>query len=267
MQRLLFVFGVLLVSRLSAGPLAQPAKATAAETQSYNCGRHVAALVGGESQPGPLFSDGHLIFTSLEAQDMSHILIVNAGSGNFVLPLNGSGLNKIRFVLPGTDGQPSHTYFLSFVPGGVAQSRYFEYSEERPPLGHDQSDYGLTAAKRAENLEAHLNYAIQKTAQALVYALGEGRLTRQSITPQSLDECKPLANQTANLKHEIDFLEFLALGKKPQAMATNSRLPASVVAAPGTLRQRALLRPKTTSSLALRASNEWRQRVQNNNSK
>ena len=205
------------------------------ETRTYSCGKNLAALISSTDQRGPLFAVGNLIFTSLKAEDHSQLLLVNSGSGAFVLRLKSSGLNRIRFQIPGLGGRPGHTYYLSYMHGDRAPSRFFEAGEDRAPLGHEVMDYQLTSVTAAEHLESHLIFAIQKTAQAMASGLNEGRLTRGMLQAQSLQDCQALVRRAPALAKNLKVLK----GHSTQTSA-----------------QRPFKRAKTTNSLARRASVE-----------
>src|SRR4051812_1702968 len=89
------------------------------EILSYECARSITSLIGSDEQIGPVFSRGQLVFTSVEAQDSSKLLIVNAGSGNFVVPLESSGVNRIRFEVPTAQRGQLKVFFLSYMHGGT----------------------------------------------------------------------------------------------------------------------------------------------------
>lgn len=207
---------------------------SAGEALAYNCGKNLASLASSTAQRGPLFAVGDLIFTSVEASDLSRLLLVNSGAGNFVLRLKG-GLNRIRFQIPGMSGRPGHMYFLSYIHGDGAPSRFFEVGEDRAPIGHEVTDYQLISAARAEYLEPYLVYAIQKTALNMASALSEGRLSRSVLHIQPLPACQALVRRTPSLVKSLKVIE----GPSRQMSA-----------------QRPFKRAKTTNSLALRVSIE-----------
>ena len=210
-------------------------QASSGEARSYECAKNLATLISSTDQRGPLFAVGNLIFTSLEAEDHSQLLPVNSGSGAFVLRLKSSGLNRIRFQIPGLGCRPGHTYYLSYMHGDRAPSRFFEAGEDRAPLGHEVMDYQLTSVTAAEHLESHLIFAIQKTAQAMASGLNEGRLTRGMLQAQSLQDCQALVRRAPALAKNLKVLK----GHSTQTSA-----------------QRPFKRAKTTNSLARRASVE-----------
>jgi hypothetical protein len=215
------------------------------EILSYECARSLATIVSPSEQTGPLFADGKLIFTSLEAQDSSKILLVNAGYGNFVINLVGDGVNRIRFELPTSASGDVRTFFLSYMHGGALRSRYFEYSEARPPFGRDELDYSLVSARRADNLMPHLDYAIHETAEATLSAITEGHVTRNQMARHRVENCEYISRKSPglakNLRHNVDLLDLIVMGPRPKASdiaavvekpsSASSRAPASVVKA------------------------------------
>ena len=215
-----------------------PRRVEVGELLSYDCARSIATLVNPSEQTGPLFADGKLVFTSLETQDSSKILLVNAGYGNFVINLEAIGVNRIRFVLPVAATGPTRTFFLSYMHGGLLKSRYFEFSEGRAPLGRDEMDYSFVSAHRAENLMPHLDYAIHETAAATLSAIVEGRVARSQLQRHRVDSCEHISRQTPNvaknLRHSIDQIDLIVMGPKhkidtvAENAVSGSRGPASV---------------------------------------
>jgi len=215
----------------------------AEEVLSYECAKSVATIVSPSEQTGPLFSEGRLVFTSVEAQDSSILLLVNAGYGNFAINLEGKGtVNRIRFEIPTEANKPPKTFFLSYLHGGTLRSRYFEYSEDHAPMGHDELDYSLVSARRAEYMMPHLDYAIHETAEATLQAITEGKVTRSQMLRHKVSDCEHIQRMAPaiakNLRHNLDMLDLIVMGPKstvglattatPQTTVAGGRLPASI---------------------------------------
>lgn len=202
------------------------------EVLSYSCAKSLGSLVDRESQVGPLFSEGHLIFTSLEAKDLSKLLLLNAGAGNFVVALEGSGVNRIRFALPSEGQAEPRQFFLSYIHGYTSRSRYFEFSEGRPPFGREEDDYALVIPSRTLNMQPHLEYAIHETSEAILHALTDGKIDREHLSRHAIVNCDHIANQSpqlaTNLRHNLNTLDIMMVGPKPIPTASPSRLPASL---------------------------------------
>lgn len=224
--QLFFCAGVVLAQTLGRSASIQPASSHVGveEILSYECARSITTIVDPIDQMGPLFSEGLLVFTSLEAQDASKILLVNAGYGNYAIILEGKGVNRIRFEVPTVDSGPGKVFYLSYFHGGTLRSRYFEFSEGRPPIGHDELDYSLVSPRRADNLLPHLDYAIHETAEATLNAITDGRLKRSQLMKHRIEGCDHISRQSPgiakNLRHSLDLLDIIVMGP--------SRVPASV---------------------------------------
>lgn len=194
---------------------------------SYACARSLASILDHETQMGPLFVEGKLIFTSLDAQDNSKILLVNAGAGNFVVPLVGQGVNRIRFDLPVAGERMPRRFFLSYMHGERMRSRYFEFSEEHPPIGKEATDFQNVKVSRAQNLLPHLNYAIYETTDVAISALTDGSIGRGRLQGHKIERCDELARQSPRIgqlfKRNVDMLEIFATG-----VHSASRMPASI---------------------------------------
>jgi hypothetical protein len=204
------------------------------ELLSYECAKSVTSLVGAKEQTGPLFSEGQLVFTSVEADDHSMLLLLNAGHGNYVVPLEGAGVNRLRFEMKTSTSTRPTQFYLSYMHGGLMRSRYFEYAEEHPPTGHDEFDYSRVSPQRAGEMLPHLDYAINETAQATLTALIEGHLTREQLGVHHIENCSHLSRQSGALarylKYNLDKLDLLVMGPQRKATATSaaSRMPASI---------------------------------------
>lgn len=233
----LILTGVMVQSSFGSAS-ARKASVSDGEILSYKCALSLATLISAKDEPGPLFAVGHLIFTSLETQAQSKILLVNAGHGNFAINLDAEGVNRVRFEIPASGSGPTKTFFLSYMHGGALRSRYFEFSEERPPFGHDELDYSLVTAHRAEYLLPHLNYAIHATAEATLNLITDGKLSRGEMFAHRVESCEHIARQSPNLsrnlRYKLDMIELIVMGAKAKERAiaatevTSTRGPASV---------------------------------------
>jgi hypothetical protein len=186
------------------------------EILSYQCARSVTTMVTSDQQVGPLFSSGSLVFTSLVAEDSSKLLLVNAGGGNFAIPLVGDGVNRIRFAIPTADVGPDRLFFMSYSHGGALRSRYFDYSELVAPVGHDDLDFAEVEPQRASYLQPHLDYAIHETASTILSAITDGKISRAHMIPHRAENCEHLSRQAPsvarNLKYNLDMLDVILMG-------------------------------------------------------
>ena len=204
------------------------APASVDELLTYECARSVAARTEVAEQIGPLFSDQNLVFTSVEGQDGNRILVLNAGGGTFTTPLEGQGVNRLRFALPVLAGGEPKVFYLSYLHGGQVRSRYFEYSEDTPPTGRDETDFVWVTPIRAENLLPHLDYAIFRTAEATVDALSEGTMARDRILRPHVENCEHISRRLPSLARHLK----INLDRLDQVWAgpVRVRLPASLSA-------------------------------------
>jgi hypothetical protein len=197
-------------------PATSPLKVGIEEILSYECARSVTSLVRASDQMGPLFSDGRLVFTSLEANDTTVMLLVNAGYGNFVITLESTGVNRLRFQVPTGQKSGSGTFYLSYLHGGAMRSRYFEYSEGHPPAGREDVEYALVVPRRADYLLPHFDYAIHETAEATLKEITDGRLSRDQLNRHKVENCDHISRQAPtiakNLRHNIDELDMIVMG-------------------------------------------------------
>src|SRR4051812_2968008 len=111
--------GVILSVTLMQSPVSTASNpvtpAGSGEVASYECARSLITLVRQTEQPGPMFSAGSLVFTSTQAQDGQNVLLVNAGQGNYMIRLEGTAVNRMRFELPSSETGPMKTYYLSYM--------------------------------------------------------------------------------------------------------------------------------------------------------
>lgn len=225
------IFGGSLVIAQTLPPTPAQTMATLDEMLSHECARSVSSLLYAGDQPGPLFYDGGLVFTSVETSSLHPLLIVSAGNGVFSVSLEGAGVNRVRFTLPTKNGD--RNYFLSYLHGNQSRSRVFEFSSDHPPMGKDEFDFDKMQPKRAEALLTHLEYAIYQTAESTLANLTEGRLHRDQLKRARAENCEHIerkAPQLAqNLKRNLDVIEMIVLG--PEAKQREpTRMPASIAA-------------------------------------
>ena len=213
------------------------------ELLSYECAKSVATMLYPPEQMGPVYSAEGLVFTSLEAQDRSPLLIVSAGQGTFAIRLDQGGLNRVRFKIPMHNSSRATEFFLSFLPDPVTRSRVFDFSAGRPPLGKKDSDYRFVAPYRAEGLLPNLEYKIHETAEFMLASLTEGRLARGQVVRQKADNCEHITRKSPalgrNLNRNLAVIEKIVIGPKSKparaitAMAMSpSRSPARVMPNP-----------------------------------
>lgn len=216
-------------SQATSMPVVKPAKVTVEEVLSYDCAKNIAGVLSPADQVGPIFTSGTLVFASLEAQDSSKLLMVNAGQGNFVIRLESDGVNRIRFEIPVAGKNKGRMFFLTYLHGGAMRSRYFDYAEGRPPVGKDELEYAYVVAKRADHLQAHLNYALHETAEATLAAITDGRVDRSRILKREVEGCESIDRQSPgiarHLKYNLDQLDLIVSGPE----GSGSRMPASIV--------------------------------------
>lgn len=215
-------------SQATSMPIEKPAKVTVEEILSYDCAKNIAGVLTPSDQVGPLFTAGSLVFASLEAQDSSKLLMVNAGSGNFVILLENAGVNRIRFEIPVAGKARASMFFLTYMHGGAMRSRYFDFAEGRPPIGKDELEYSYVVAKRADHLQAHLNYALHETAEATLAAITDGRVDRSKLMRKQVEGCESIDRQSPSvarsLKYNLDQLDLIVSGPT----GTGGRMPSSV---------------------------------------
>lgn len=189
------------------------------QSQVYQCGRQIAGVLAPTDQRGPLFAAGSLVFTSIEARDTSKLLVVNAGAGSWVVRLTGQGVNRVRFTIPATEVGAPRTFYLSYWHGSgtTLGSRFFEYSEGIPPLGHDELSYLNLTAQPAPGLVPHLQYAIYETVGATIKLLMDGQLNRTQLQVSESHQNCQLATRDSpklsyHLQRNIDLLEMMVRG-------------------------------------------------------
>ena len=225
-NRCALVSALVLTRSLTAEP--EVAKIGVDEVLSYECARDVTGLVSGGEQLGPLFREGALVFWSITNADQKPVLLVDAGTGLYTIDLGHLGINRVRFELPTGHVDQRRTYFLSYLHDSAIRSRYLEFAVGAPPVGHYDLDYLITIPRRAENLRAHLDYAIFETSENTLNAIASGRLPRERLTREPVRNCEHLTRDNPTLAkrlmRNLDEVELIASGPvKP-----STRMPASV---------------------------------------
>jgi hypothetical protein len=228
-----FIFGSTLMMAQTLPSKPVYSLATLDEMLSYECAKSVTAMLYPLDQTGPLFFDHGLVFTSIDTSASHPLLIFSAGTGLFSVPLEGAGVNRIRFTIPAQATGQMKTFYLSYLHGGQSRSRIFEFSEGRAPMGKDDLDFSEVAPKRAENLLGHFEYAIYTTAELTLAGLTEGRLNRDQLKRHRAENCEHIQKKSPqlaqNLKRDLDVIEMIVLGPQPKVEPA-VRMPASIAA-------------------------------------
>jgi hypothetical protein len=207
------------------------------ELLSYECARSISTMVRASAQTGPVFSDGLITLTAVEARDSSLILILNAGAGTYAVPLEHEGVNRLRFYLPTHLAGGARPFYVSYMPAERGYpARVLELSMNRPPNGKDDLDYTAVAVSRADKMLEHYDYAIFATVGNMLNALTEGRVTRGEFERQKPENCEHISRTSPALartiRRELDVVEMMVVGPKPApksdvALSTSDRMPAS----------------------------------------
>jgi hypothetical protein len=153
------------------------------------------------------------------------VLIATAGAGTFAVPLDHSGVNRLRFSLP---SDTSQVYYMSYLHDRLLRSRVFEFSVTKAPIGKEDLDYAPVQAVRAPYLLPHLEYAIWETSETFVNAITDGTASRTQLSAHK-SECAHLSRRApqlaSGLRRNLDELEMMA---QPLGRMTSRRMPASV---------------------------------------
>lgn len=207
------------------------------EILSYDCARSVASLSDVDNQVGPLFSRDDLVFTSIATTTAEPLLLVSAGAGTFSVPLLGSGVNRLHIEIPSATSR-AQDYYISYLHGTTYRSRVFEFSMNRPPEGHDEFEYRDVAPTRADELQAHFEYAIFETAENTATAVANGSLERKQIHLAKSDKCSYISRRSPSveqsIRHNLALLDMIVTGpvrqSKPSVtpLSSSGRMPASL---------------------------------------
>jgi|GEM_PF-3653195 len=238
--QVIFGLGVTVTSK-PALPDPMQTQASMEELLSYECAKSVSTMLLPEDQIGPVFSVNELVFTSIEANDNSRLLIVSAGVGTYSIPLERAGVNRLRFSIPVHGSAQPKNFYLGFLHDSVTRSRFFDFSVNRPPMGKEETDYAFVVPHRADGLLPNLEYKVHETAEGMLASLTEGRLARAQITRQKAENCEHIVRKTPalgrNLMRNLDVVERIVLGPRSKPaktiaatamVATSSRAPASL---------------------------------------
>lgn len=201
------------------------------EILSYECAKHVTDLIPEKRQKGPVFHRDGLVFTSIFAAGGEKILIVNAGSGTFSVPLHGMGVNRLRFRLPANVQGDMTTYYLGYLHGAGTNARFYEFSSGRAPAGKDDLDFTVVTPKRAINLLPHMEYAVFETIEHTLSMVTGKRIERHELGMLKPDVCDHIARKSPGLartmRYNLDLISAIIKGPKVQSLAGGGRMPAS----------------------------------------
>ena len=187
------------------------------ELLSYDCARAVAGMVATPHSPGPVFRERDLVFVSVETEDHRPELMISAGAGIFTVELAHSGVNRLRFELPDATGHAAVTYYLTYLHDDHLGSRYLDFGQTQPPVGHFDIDYLAVVPRRADNLVAHLDYATFLTSDKL-------RVTKARVGPKLTGACDHLRRENPALARAL----FINLDQIDLASRQTARMPASL---------------------------------------
>ncbi|MGE0526770.1 MAG: hypothetical protein AB7G93_15160 [Bdellovibrionales bacterium] len=234
------IFGGSLMAAHTSVLRAPLAPAAVDEIHTHECARQVASLTDPNQQAGPVFTEGGLVFLSVEAEDDSQILVLSAGAGVYAARLQRQGVNKIRFEVPVRDNGIK-TFFLTYMPGSKSRARYFDFSVNRPPMGRDELDFQWVPTQRAAHLLNHLEYALYQTADNVVTALAQGRLARKEVRLPQPGDCGHIAAKSPALAqtlfHSLNALQYFAKGGEPATPSDGpANVPASLTRIPASVR-------------------------------
>jgi hypothetical protein len=211
------------------------------EILSYDCALSITSLFDADDQLGPLFSRDDLVFTSIVTTSATPILVLSAGAGTFSVPLLGSGVNRLHIEIPSATSR-AQSYYISYLHGASYRSRVFEFSTRRPPVGHEGIEYRDVVPARADQLQAHFEYAIFETAENAATALVNGSLERRQIHLVSGEKCNYISRRSpsveSGIRHNLALLDMIVTGPVRQAKSavavkaaprvSSGRMPASL---------------------------------------
>jgi len=201
------------------------------EILTFECAKHVIELIPEKRQQGPVFHRDGLVFTSINLANGEKIMIVNAGSGTFSVPLHGVGVNRVRFTIPANIQADMNSYYLGYLHGGSQNSRYYEFSAGKAPAGKDEIDFTNAVPRRAPDLMPHLEYAIFETIENTVKMVTGKKLDRHEIGILKAESCDHISRHSPtlarNMRYGLDVIG--AILKAPAVKSVSSgRMPASL---------------------------------------
>lgn len=201
------------------------------EILTFECAKHVVELIPEKRQTGPVFHRDGLVFTSINSASGEKILIVNAGSGTFSIPLHGIGVNRVRFSIPATLQAHMTSYYLAYLHGGSQSSRYYEFSSGKAPAGKDDIDYTTVHPRRAEPLLPHLEYAIYETIENTLNMITRKKLDRHELGLLKAESCDHISRKSPtlarNIRYDLDVISAILKGPAVRMVSGGGRLPAS----------------------------------------
>lgn len=192
------------------------------EILTFECAKHVINIVPEQRQLGPVFHREGLTFTSINAINGEKILIVNAGSGTFSIPLVAAGVNRVRFTLPSRIQADMVSYYISYLHGGSRNSRFFEFSAGKAPTGKDEIDYTSVIPRRANNLLAHFEYAIFETIENTLTMITDHRIDRAEVGVLKAESCDHISRNSPtlakNMRYDLDVIAALIKPPPPRPL-------------------------------------------------
>lgn len=229
MPLLKMVLALLFTGKVVTVPEAiQPASID--ELMTFECARQVVELIPENSQTGPVFLRDGVLISSTDTSRGEKLLMVNAGSGTFAVPLFGLGVSRLHFKLPAINEERS--YFISYSHGGGGNSRLYELTVGRPPGSKDETDFELSRVRRAPDLLPHFEFALYETIERIVTHITDKKIPRHELgllRPNVCDHISRRAPALARIiRYDLDMIATVIQGPMTPQQKASVRAPASV---------------------------------------
>ena len=177
-----------------------------------------------------MFHRDGLVFTSINASNGDKLLIVNAGSGTFSIPLTGIGVNRVRFTIPANIQADFNSYYIAYLHGGSRNSRFYEFSAGKAPAGKDEIDYQTATPRRADTLLPYLEYAIFETIENTLTMITDKKIERHELGILKAETCDHISRKSPslarNMRYDLDVIAKIIKGPqfKPRPIISVARV-------------------------------------------
>jgi hypothetical protein len=198
------------------------------EMLTYECAKHIVDLTPIQFQNGPIFYREGVLMSSVNTARGDKLLIVNAGSGTFAVPLYGSGVSRVTFSIP-MQGQLK-ALFISYSHD--RESRLFEFSQDHAPAGKDHGDFKVSHARRATELLPHFEFALFETLETLVARVTAKKVQHHEMALPNVAMCDHISRRSPalarTLRYDLGLIASVLQSEMPAANPTPGRMPASL---------------------------------------
>lgn len=163
----------------------------------YTCSREMATLNRARRPLGPLFTEDHIVFGSVDLGDGLHgdkKFFILTPSGVYAAALEEVPIHNLRFVVG------SKTYYVVYMHGDILGNRYLEFSINHAPAGKTREDFRPVTLTPSPQLNDVVLNLLSDQLDQILSGMSDGNVARTKADPESTRACQFLLAKTI-LRH------------------------------------------------------------------